>query len=180
MGYDEAPQTHVTGVTRKNGSACRMSRETLRGDKTMKAKLFGYWATTGILAFGLFAGGTAYLIRPPAIVEGMAHLGFPLYITTILGFWKLLGAVVLLAPRLPRLKEWAYAGAFFNMTGAVASHIFAGDGVNKFLWPLLFAVCSVASWALRPQSRLLGKIVPASTRTADRTGFVERHGNATV
>jgi hypothetical protein len=144
----------------------------------MKTKLIGYWIATGILAFGLFAGGIAYLIPPPVIVEGMAHLGYPLYITTILGFWKLVGAMVLLAPRLPRLKEWAYAGAFFNMTGAVASHIMAGDGIDKFLWPLLFAVCAVASWALRPESRVLGALFPASAPT--RTAFVEQHGNARV
>lgn len=126
----------------------------------MKARIIGYWMTTGILAFALLAGGAAYLTRPPVIVAGMTHLGYPLYITTILGFWKVVGAVALLAPRLPRLKEWVYAGAFFNMTGAVASHILSGDTVAQFLWPLLFAVCTVASWALRPQSRTLGILFP--------------------
>lgn len=139
----------------------------------MKAKMFGYWMTTGILAFGLFAGGIAYLIRPPAIVAGMADLGYPLYITTILGFWKVLGAITLLAPRLPRLKEWVYAGVFFNMTGAVASHILSGNAIAEFLWPLFFAICAVASWALRPESRVLGVLFSANTHAASRPAFVE-------
>lgn len=134
----------------------------------MKTKLIGYWATTGILAFGLLAGGAAYLLRPPAIVAGMADLGYPLYITTILGFWKVLGAIALIVPRLPRLKEWVYAGAFFNMTGAVASHILSGNTLAEFLWPLLFACCALASWALRPQSRVLGVLFPANADAATR------------
>lgn len=75
----------------------------------MKTKSVVFWVTTGLLAFGLlafglFAGGVAYILRPPAIAAGMADLGYPLYITTILGFWKILGAIALLAPRMPRLK----------------------------------------------------------------------------
>ncbi len=138
----------------------------------MKARRIGYWAATALLAFGLFAGGTAYLLRPPVIVEGMRHLGYPLYVTTILGAWKVLGAVVLLAPRLPRLKEWAYAGAFFNMTGAVASHILSGDPPAEYLWPLLFAACVVASWALRPPGRVLGTLFGRAdgTTTEGATG----------
>ncbi len=131
-------------------------------------KSLAFWMTTGILAFGLIAGGTAYLLRPPAIVAGMADLGYPLYITSILGFWKIVGAIALLAPRMPRVKEWVYAGALFNMTGAVASHILAGNAFAEFLWPLLFAACAVASWALRPPSRVLGELfsteVGATTR----------------
>lgn len=127
----------------------------------MKTKLIAYWATTILLAFALFAGGVGDLAHLPVIDAGMTHLGYPLYFTTILGFWKLPGAIVLLAPRLPRLKEWAYAGAFFNMTGAVASHILSGDTPVQFLAPLIFAVCAVASWALRPQSRTLGVLFPS-------------------
>jgi len=138
----------------------------------MKARRIGYWAATALLGFGLFAGGAAYFLRPPVIVEGMRHLGYPLYVTTILGFWKVLGALVLLAPRLPRLKEWVYAGAFFNMTGAVASHIFAGDPPVKYLWPLLFAVCAMASWALRPPGRVLGTLFGQGDGTTKEGGSV--------
>lgn len=126
----------------------------------MKLKLFGYWATTSILAFALFAGGVADLMHPRAIDEGMAHLGYPVYVATILGVWKVPGAIVLLAPRLPRLKEWAYAGAFFDMTGAVASHILSGDTFLQFLAPTIFAFCTIVSWALRPESRTLGVLFP--------------------
>lgn len=126
----------------------------------MKTKLIGYWMTTAILAFALFAGGVADLMHPRVIDEGMTHLGYPLYFATILGFWKVLGAIVLLAPRLPRLKEWAYAGAFFDMTGAVASHILSGDTLTQFIAPLIFAVCTIVSWALRPESRILGVLFP--------------------
>ncbi len=126
----------------------------------MKTKTLVYWGSTAILAFALTAGGVGDLLHPKAIDEGMAHLGYPPYFATILGVWKLPGAAVLLAPRLPRLKEWAYAGAFFDMSGAVASHIFSGDTVVQYLWPLFFAVCVITSWATRPESRVLGALFP--------------------
>ena len=63
-------------------------------------------------------------------VEGIVHLGYPLYFITIIGFWKVLGAITLLAPGFPRLKEWAYAGIFFDLTGAAASC--AIDDRNRF------------------------------------------------
>ncbi|MBC8140633.1 MAG: DoxX family protein [Armatimonadetes bacterium] len=128
---------------------------------TVKMKTVAYWGMTGLLAFALIAGGIAELLHLPAIDAGMAHLGYPPYVATILGVWKLPGAVVLLAPRLPRLKEWAYAGVVFDMTGAVASHIASGDTLMQFAWPLLFAVCGVVSWATRPDSRVLGTLFPA-------------------
>ncbi len=111
-----------------------------------------------MLTFALIAGGVAELLHIPAIDEGMAHLGYPPYVATLLGLWKLPGAIVLLAPRLPRLKEWAYVGAFFDMTGAVASHVLSGDTVAQFVAPLLFAVCAIVSWATRPPSRVLGNL----------------------
>jgi uncharacterized membrane protein YphA (DoxX/SURF4 family) len=132
-----------------------------KGDTTMKAKTIGYWTTTAIIAFVLLSGGAAELTHRRETVEGMTHLGYPLYFTAILGFWKLLGGIALLVPRFPRLKEWAYAGAFFDFTGAVASHAARGDDAAHLLWPLLFAALTVASWALRPQSRTLGVLFPA-------------------
>lgn len=126
----------------------------------MTLKTATYWGTTGLLAFAMLAGGTADLLHLPVIDAGMTHLGYPAYFTSIVGAWKLSGAVVLLAPRLTRLKEWAYAGAFFNMSGAVASHIASGDGFFQFLAPLIFALCALVSWALRPQSRVLGTLSP--------------------
>ena len=128
----------------------------------MKTKEIGYWAATAILAFVLLAGGAADVAHRPETVEGMVRLGYPVYFVTILGVWKLLGGIALLAPRFPRLKEWAYAGAVFDLTGAAASHAASGDGAGHLVWPLFFAACAVASWALRPQSRTLGAIFPAN------------------
>jgi uncharacterized membrane protein YphA (DoxX/SURF4 family) len=121
----------------------------------MTAKRIGYWTTTGLLALTLLSGGAAQLMHRPDNVEGMAHLGYPTYLLTILGIWKLLGGVAVLAPRLPRLKEWAYAGVVFDLTGAAASHAASGDGIGHILAPLLLAGCALASWALRPPSRTL-------------------------
>jgi len=136
---------------------------------TMKTTI--YWLTTALLAFALLAGGVGELLHISAIDAGMAHLGYPPYVATILGVWKLPGAAVLLAPRLPRLKEWAYAGAVFDMTGAVASHMASGDTVAQFTAPLLFAVCATVSWATRPNSRVLGTLFPAKN-TALESGTV--------
>lgn len=119
----------------------------------MKTKLIAYWTCTVLLALVLLSGGAAQLIQRPENVEGMAHLGYPAYLLTILGFWKLLGGVVLLVPRLPLLKEWAYAGAFFDLSGAAASHAFAHDPTARVLIPAAFAVLTLASWALRPDAR---------------------------
>ncbi|HEY0371668.1 MAG TPA: DoxX family protein [Thermoanaerobaculia bacterium] len=113
----------------------------------------GYWVTTGLLGLVLLSGGAAQLMRRPENVEGMLRLGYPIYLLTILGIWKLLGAAALLAPRMPRLKEWAYAGVFFVLTGAGASHIASGDAAARAFWPLLFAAFTIVSWALRPESR---------------------------
>ena len=121
----------------------------------MKMKTIGYWTTTAIIAFVLLSGGAAELAHRRETIEGMAHLGYPLYFTVILGVWKVLGGIALLAPRFPRLKEWAYAGAFFDLTGAAASHAARGDDAAHLIWPLVFAALTVASWALRPQSRTL-------------------------
>ena len=101
-----------------------------------------------------------------ATVKGTVHvLGYPPYFLTVLGVWKVLGAIAILMPRFPRLKEWAYAGIFFDLTGAAASYAAAGDhGVSAFhiLAPLFLAVLAVASWALRPESRTIGILIPAT------------------
>jgi len=132
-----------------------------------KLKVIGYWIITGLLVFAIGSGGVAELARLPTNVEGIVHvLGYALYFLTILGLWKVLGAIALLVPRFPRLKEWAYAGIFFNVTGAAASHAAVGDyDVYAFhvLVNLFLAVLVVASWALPPESRTLGVLFPAKT-----------------
>src|SRR5260221_7420912 len=116
-------------------------------------RAIGYWAATGLVAATFLAGGAAELAWPPAAVAGMRALGYPAYFLTILGVWKVLSAPALLAPRLPRLKEWAYAGIFFDLTGAAASHAFSGDSPGKIATPLVLLLVAAASWALRPPSR---------------------------
>ena len=120
----------------------------------------GYWATTGLLALGMAAGGAAQVLRLPFNVEGIIHLGYPPYVLGILGPWKLLGAVVLLLPRFRLVKEWAYAGFFFLLSGATLSHVASGDGPARWTAPLVFALLTAGSWWLRPESR---RLVPAPT-----------------
>jgi uncharacterized membrane protein YphA (DoxX/SURF4 family) len=126
----------------------------------MKKKRIVYWVATAIIAFVMLSGGVADLLHQKDTVEGMLHLGYPLYFTRILGFWKVLGGIVILAPRSPRLKEWAYAGIIFDLTGALASHVSSGDDVGHILWPALFALITAVSWALRPPSRIVGELFP--------------------
>ena len=124
---------------------------------TVKAKNITYWTTTILVAFFIGSGGVAQVARVQATVDGFVHiLGYPPYFVTILGVWKVLGAIAILVPRFPRLKEWAYAGIFFDLTGAVASSAAVGDyGAYAFhiLAPLILVVLAVASWALRPENR---------------------------
>jgi hypothetical protein len=112
-----------------------------------------YWATTAIVVAEAGVGGLMDLLHQPSFVTTLVHLGYPPYFATILGTAKLLAVPVLLAPGLPRLKEWAYAGIMINMLGAAASHLGAGDPTNNIVAPLAFAAITVASWSLRPSSR---------------------------
>jgi uncharacterized membrane protein YphA (DoxX/SURF4 family) len=127
----------------------------------MSARAIGYWVTTGLLVFAVLSGGLAELARVPGNVEGILALGYPPYFITIIGFWKVLGSIALLVPRFPRLKEWAYAGIFFNMTGAAASHVVVGDESWHAIVTSFLALLTLASWALRPPSRTLGVLFPA-------------------
>lgn len=130
----------------------------------MRGKKIAYWVTTVILAFVLLSGGAAQLTRQPQNVEGMLHLGYPAYFLVILGAWKILGGIAILVPRFPRLKEWAYAGAVFDLTGAAISHAVRSDSTAHVIGPLLFAACALVSWASRPSSRILGTILPEANR----------------
>ncbi len=96
------------------------------------------------------------LLRMPDAVAGIVKLGYPVYFVVLLGIWKVLGAAAILAPRLPRLKEWAYAGIVFDLTGAAVSHAASGSAAGNVVAPVLFTLLALASWALRPESRTLG------------------------
>ncbi len=133
----------------------------------MKSKSIAYWTTTGLVAFFIGSGGMAQVAQYLANRHGVVPvLGYPLYFFAILGIWKVLGAIAILAPRSPRLKEWAYAGIFFDLTGAAASVVAVGSyGVGGFhvLAPLILTGLTMASWVLRPNGRILGALI----RTGD-------------
>lgn len=125
------------------------------GKADTKLRSVAYWGST-VLSAGLFAvPGTALLARAPHFVQDMAHLGYPAYMLALLGVWKILGAAVILAPRLARLKEWAYAGMVFDATGAAISRAALGDGPFAVAIPLLISGVVLTSWALRPAGRTL-------------------------
>ena len=112
-----------------------------------------YWFTTLVLATECVVGGVMGALQLPPFLDTATHLGYPAYFMSILGVWYVAAGLVLLAPRLPRLKEWAYAGLVFNYTGAAASHIWVGDGAETLVAPVIFLCLTAASWALRPPAR---------------------------
>jgi hypothetical protein len=133
----------------------------------MKARTITYWIMTVLVAFPIGSGGVAqiaqYLGNPHGVVP---VLGYPMYFFAILGVWKALGAIAILVPRFPLLKEWAYAGIFFDLTGAAASCALSGGyGAYGFhvIAPLIITGFCVASWALRPESRVIGVLFPAKS-----------------
>jgi hypothetical protein len=139
--------------------------------QTSRSRPLTYWLVTGLLAFGMLAGGTAQLLRASFNVDGLLHLGYPLYLLPLIGAWKLVGVLVLLLPGWRLAKEWAYAGFFFLLTGATASHLASGDGLGGSLAPFIFACLTVASWYLRPVScRLLPR--PGSAVTASSASIL--------
>ena len=132
-------------------------------------KSVAYWIATILIAAETLAGGAAdvahgrsLVVTGTPVLDVVTSLGYPAYILTILGTWKLLGGATLLAPRLPRLKEWAYAGIVFELTGAAASLGVRGYGAGDIATPLLLAALAMASWALRPPSRMFGSVLPSS------------------
>lgn len=118
----------------------------------MKNKLI-YWIATGWLALGMLSTGIVQLIRMKEEVEMMQMLGYPLYFLTLIGVWKILGVAAVLAPGFLRLKEWAYAGFFFAMTGAIVSHLAVKDNPVTLFGPSLLLVLTVISWYTRPANR---------------------------
>jgi len=132
----------------------------------VKRKKITYWIATGWLALGMTSTGIVQLMKEPGEVKPILEMGYPSYVLTLLGVWKILGSVAVLAPGLPLLKEWAYAGFFFTMTGAIFSHIAVGHGVGEILPASLILVLTVISWLCRPPGRRLsgpsgGAIMPA-------------------
>ncbi len=114
-----------------------------------------YWLPTGLVAAGYLVGGGVDLWQPEDLVKGVAKLGYPLYFFSILGVWKIAGGLAILAPGLPRIKEWAYAGMVFNLTGAIASHVLAKDALKETAPAAILLALAVASYLHRPADRRL-------------------------
>jgi len=121
----------------------------------MNTRTLGYWTTTGLFSAMLGLSGVLTATHQPQMAANYARLGYPAYFMTILGVAKILGVATLLAPRLPRLKEWAYAGFAINLTSAALSHLAVGDAAGVAAMPLAFLALGFGSWALRPASRTL-------------------------
>lgn len=112
-----------------------------------------YWIATVWLALGMTSTGIVQLIKMEEEVAMMQRLGYPLYFLTIIGVWKILGVVAVLVPKFPLVKEWAYAGFFFVMTGAIISHLAVNDAAKEYFGPSLLLVLTVVSWYFRPAER---------------------------
>jgi uncharacterized membrane protein YphA (DoxX/SURF4 family) len=122
--------------------------------KAERTRAIVYRVATALLVFELVLGGIWDVLRVPHVRVMIERLGYPLYFLVILGVWKLLGAVALVIPRFPRLKEWVYAGVVFNLTGALVSHVASGDiepGPMSYL--VVMVGITATSWSLRPPSR---------------------------
>ena len=118
----------------------------------MKNKII-YWVATGLLAIGMLQSGIFSIMRTKEWVDLATGLGYPAYFLTLIGIWKILGVIVILIPGFKLFKEWAYAGFFFLMTGAIFSHFAVGDGAMEYFGPTLLLLLAFLSWYFRPTDR---------------------------
>ncbi|MDO6675468.1 DoxX family protein [Tenacibaculum sp. 1_MG-2023] len=125
----------------------------------MKAKNITYWVLTIFLSIGMLAGGVQQMLQIGGYNDIIKALGYPLYLLSILGVWKILGVIVILAPKLTLFKEWAYAGFFFAMSGAAISHVAMGQNFFEAVPSLILLIITVLSWYLRPDSRKIERII---------------------
>ena len=123
-----------------------------------KRKLIWYWISTILLSFCIFSGGLAQALQVQGVVQGFKPLGYPTYFISVIGIWKMLGIIAILVPAFKLLKEWAYAGLFFTMTGAVISHIASNDIHAQIIAPIVLAIFTVLSWYLRPADRKISAV----------------------
>ena len=120
-----------------------------------KRKTIWYWIITVILSFCVFSGGLMQALLVKDVVAGFKPLGYPTYFISLIGIWKVFGIIAILIPEFKLLKEWAYAGLFFTMTGAVISHIASDNVTVQIIAPTVLAAFTVLSWYLRPPNRKL-------------------------
>lgn len=121
---------------------------------TKRSKII-YWVATVWLALGMVSTGIVQLIQMDEEVQKMNILGYPVYFLIIIGIWKLLGVVAILVPKYPLAKEWAYAGFFFLMTGAIFTHIAVEDEAVEYFGASLLLALTILSWYFRPNDRKL-------------------------
>jgi uncharacterized membrane protein YphA (DoxX/SURF4 family) len=114
-----------------------------------------YWVSTAWLALGMLSTGIVQLLKIKSETDFIINMGYPVYFLTLLGVWKILGVVAVLIPKFPLLKEWAYAGFFFTMSGAIFSHVATGHSVKEIGGPLLLLLLTLVSWYFRPAERKL-------------------------
>ena len=114
-----------------------------------------YWIATIWLSLGMLSTGIVQLLRTKEEVDMMTRLGYPVYFLTIIAVWKILGVVAVLMPKFPLLKEWAYAGFFIAMSGAIVSHLIVGHEARELFGPTLLLVLTIVSWYFRPADRKL-------------------------
>ncbi len=117
-----------------------------------------YWIATALFCFGMLTSGLAQLFHTKAMIDLVTPLGYPVYFLSIIGTWKVLGVIAILVPRFKLLKEWAYAGFFFVMTGAFVSHLASGDySIKGLIGPLMQTVFIILSWYFRPADRKISQ-----------------------
>ncbi|MGD2035169.1 MAG: DoxX family protein [Bacteroidales bacterium] len=114
-----------------------------------------YWIATIWFAVAMVASGIQQIFTIGGFVEIMKRLGFPSYFSIVLGVWKIAGVVAILIPKFPLLKEWAYAGFFFVMSGAIFSHLAVADEAVELFAPTFLLILTVLSWYFRPIDRKL-------------------------
>lgn len=112
-----------------------------------------YWVATIWLSLGMISTGIVQLIQLDEEVQKMNALGYPSYFLIIIGSWKILGVIAVLVPKFPLVKEWAYAGFFFLMSGAIFTHLAVGDEAVEYFGPALLLVLTIISWFFRPANR---------------------------
>ncbi|MFA6276339.1 MAG: DoxX family protein [Pedobacter sp.] len=120
---------------------------------TTKTTKIIYWIATIWLSLGMVSTGIVQALKVKDEVTMFTHLGYPAYLLTIIGVWKILGVISVLIPKFPVVKEWAYSGFFFTMSGAIFSHLAIGDGAKEFFGPTLLLILTVISWYFRPTDR---------------------------
>src|SRR5262245_15526826 len=149
------PRRLTIPVSEKRAQAGGWYEGTEETEVHMKGKIIAYWICTVIIALMIGSGGVAQVLRVPQNVEGLTALGYPLHFIVLLGAWKVLGALALLVPGLRLVKEWAYAGIFFDLSGAIVAAASNRGAAFHILAPAALILVLAASWALRPDSRRL-------------------------